>query len=119
MKALEEKILKDGHVAPGDILKVDSFVNHQIDVKFMNEIGKEFKKLYDGEKIDKILKNLDGSKSMPLDKIIYGLSINLIGQSVSKEISKIYPNMKAILEDLGAGVLPKKLLNIENYTLNT
>lgn len=55
MKALEEKILKDGHVAKGDILKVDSFLNHQIDVKFMNEIGKEFKKLYKDEKIDKIL----------------------------------------------------------------
>ncbi|MBQ4155923.1 MAG: xanthine phosphoribosyltransferase, partial [Clostridia bacterium] len=55
MKLLEEKILKDGHVAPGNILKVDSFVNHQIDVKFMNEVGKEFKRLYKDEKIDKIL----------------------------------------------------------------
>ena len=55
MKALEEKILKDGHVAIGNILKVDSFLNHQIDVKFMNEIGKEFKRLYKDEKIDKIL----------------------------------------------------------------
>ena len=55
MKVLEEKILKDGHVAPGNILKVDSFVNHQIDVKFMNEIGKEFKRLYDGVQVDKIL----------------------------------------------------------------
>lgn len=55
MKALEEKILKDGHVAKGNILKVDSFLNHQIDVKFMNEIGKEFKRLYKDERIDKIL----------------------------------------------------------------
>lgn len=55
MKALEEKILKDGHVAKGDILKVDSFLNHQIDVKFMNEIGKEFKRLYADKQVDKIL----------------------------------------------------------------
>lgn len=55
MKALEEKILKDGHVAKGNILKVDSFLNHQIDVKFMNEIGKEFKRLYADKQIDKIL----------------------------------------------------------------
>lgn len=55
MKALEEKILKDGHVARGNILKVDSFLNHQIDVKFMNEIGKEFKRLYADKQIDKIL----------------------------------------------------------------
>lgn len=55
MKALEEKILRDGHVAKGDILKVDSFLNHQIDVKFMNEIGKEFKRLFADKQIDKIL----------------------------------------------------------------
>ena len=55
MKALEEKIIKDGHVAKGDILKVDSFLNHQIDVKFMNEIGKEFKRLYADKQVDKIL----------------------------------------------------------------
>ncbi len=55
MKALEEKIIRDGHVAKGDILKVDSFLNHQIDVKFMNEIGKEFKRLYADKQIDKIL----------------------------------------------------------------
>ena len=55
MKALEEKILRDGHVAKGDILKVDSFLNHQIDVKFMNEIGKEFKRLYADKQVDKIL----------------------------------------------------------------
>ncbi len=55
MKALEEKIIKEGHVAKGDILKVDSFLNHQIDVKFMNEIGKEFKRLYADKQVDKIL----------------------------------------------------------------
>ena len=55
MKLLEEKIIQDGKVFEGNILKVDSFVNHQIDVKFMNEIGKEFKRLFDGEEITKIL----------------------------------------------------------------
>lgn len=55
MKLLEEKIVKDGKVFEGNILKVDSFVNHQIDVKFMNEIGKEFKRLYKDKEITKIL----------------------------------------------------------------
>lgn len=55
MKLLEEKILKDGKVFEGNILKVDSFINHQIDVKFMNEIGKEFKRLYKDKEITKIL----------------------------------------------------------------
>ena len=55
MKALEEKILKDGQVRPGHILKVDSFLNHQIDIDFINELGKEFKRLFDGRPITKIL----------------------------------------------------------------
>ena len=55
MKLLEEKILKDGHVGQGNVLKVDSFLNHQIDVGFIAEIGKEFYNLYKDEKITKIL----------------------------------------------------------------
>ena len=55
MKALEERILKDGQVRPGNILKVDSFINHQMDIAFINEIGKEFKKIFADKKINKIL----------------------------------------------------------------
>ena len=55
MKALQEKILKDGRVADGNILKVDNFLNHQLDIAFLNEIGKEFKERFKDEKIDKIL----------------------------------------------------------------
>lgn len=55
MKLLEERILKDGIVAPGGVLKVDSFLNHQIDVELYNEIGKEFKRLFADVKVDRIL----------------------------------------------------------------
>jgi len=55
IKALEEKILRDGAVLPGDILKVDSFLNHCIDVSFIMEMGKEIAKLYEGEGVNKIL----------------------------------------------------------------
>lgn len=55
MKLLEEKILKDGKIGTGNVLKVDSFVNHQVDVKFMNEVGKEFHRLFGGCGVDKIL----------------------------------------------------------------
>lgn len=48
MNFLEERILKDGIVKPGNILKVDSFLNHQMDIPFINEIGKEFKRIYAG-----------------------------------------------------------------------
>lgn len=55
MKALEEKILREGQVRPGHILKVDSFLNHQMDIPFINEIGKEFYRLFGDRPITKIL----------------------------------------------------------------
>lgn len=55
MKALEEKILKEGIVKEGNVLKVDSFLNHQIDVAFLDEIGIELKRLFKDKKITKIL----------------------------------------------------------------
>ncbi len=55
MELLEQRIQKDGIVKAGNVLKVDSFINHQIDVKLINELGKEFKRLYDGVEINKIL----------------------------------------------------------------
>ncbi|CEH33270.1 xanthine phosphoribosyltransferase [Romboutsia lituseburensis] len=55
MKLLQEKILNDGRVSGNDILKVDNFLNHQLDIAFLNEIGKEFKNRFANEKIDKIL----------------------------------------------------------------
>lgn len=52
---LEERILKDGIVKEGNVLKVDSFLNHQMDVKLFDEIGAEFKRRFDGVQVDKIL----------------------------------------------------------------
>ena len=55
MKLLEDRILKDGKVGPGNVLKVDCFLNHQIDVPFLSELGREFYRLYKDEGITKIL----------------------------------------------------------------
>lgn len=55
MQLLEERIRKDGIVKPGNVLKVDSFLNHQMDVELFNEMGREFKRLFPSEKINKIL----------------------------------------------------------------
>ena len=55
MKALEDRILKDGKVLPGGILKVGSFLNHQIDPALLYEMALELKRLYEGEEINKIL----------------------------------------------------------------
>lgn len=55
MNFLEEKILKDGIVKEGNVLKVDSFLNHQMDIELFNEMGKEWKKRFAGKEINKIL----------------------------------------------------------------
>ena len=55
MQLLKERILKDGIVKPGNILKVDSFLNHQMDITLINEIGKEFKRRFADCPITKIL----------------------------------------------------------------
>ena len=55
MNFLEERILRDGNVKEGNVLKVDSFLNHQMDIALLDEMGKEFYKRFEGKKITKIL----------------------------------------------------------------
>ena len=55
MNFLEERIVKDGVVKPGNVLKVDSFLNHQMDIHLMDEMGKEFKRRFADKNITKIL----------------------------------------------------------------
>lgn len=55
MKVLKERIVKDGKIREGNVLKVDSFLNHQLDIELFEAIGAEFKRRFEGEKITKIL----------------------------------------------------------------
>lgn len=55
MNFLEERIVKDGRVKPGNVLKVDSFLNHQMDTDLFNEMGKEWARRFEGQRVDKIL----------------------------------------------------------------
>lgn len=55
MQLLKDRIRKDGQVFPGNVLKVDSFLNHQMDIELFSEFGKEFKRRFEGEEINKIL----------------------------------------------------------------
>ena len=57
MKLLEERIVKDGKILPGNVLKVDSFLNHQIDVNLIDDCAEEWYRLFKDEKINKI--NID------------------------------------------------------------
>ncbi len=55
MKLLEDRIARDGKIGEGNVLKVDSFLNHQIDVPFISELGREFYRLYKNDGVNKIL----------------------------------------------------------------
>lgn len=55
MNFLEERIAKDGIVKEGNVLKVDSFLNHQMDIELFNEMGREFKRRFEGIEINKIM----------------------------------------------------------------
>ncbi len=55
MKLLEDRIREEGVVKDGDVLKVDMFLNHQMDVALFREMAKEWKRLFDGEGVNKIL----------------------------------------------------------------
>lgn len=55
MKLLKQRIQKDGQVMDGNVLKVDSFLNHQMDIGLFQEIGKEFKRRFEGVEVNKIL----------------------------------------------------------------
>ena len=55
MNFLEERIVKDGIVKPGNVLKVDSFLNHQMDISLMEEIGREFKRRFGHKNVTKVM----------------------------------------------------------------
>ena len=55
MKLLEERIMRDGQVRPGNVLKVDCFLNHQLDVELLDQIGAEFYRIFKEDGINKIL----------------------------------------------------------------
>ena len=97
MDLLKERILKDGTVKAGNVLKVDMFLNHQIDVKLLDEIGREFKRLFGDKQITKIL-TIEASgiavacaAAMHFDEVPVvfakkAQSINLDGESYSTKI---------------------------------
>lgn len=55
MNFLEQRIIRDGIVKPGNVLKVDSFLNHQMDIALLEEMGQEFRRRFAGKKITKVL----------------------------------------------------------------
>lgn len=87
MELLKERIRRDGKVKDGHIIKVDGFLNHQIDIELLDEIGKEFKRRFDGEKITKVITiEASGIAIACLTAKYFGVPLVFAKKSESKNI---------------------------------
>lgn len=121
MKLLEEKIVRDGRVLDGNILKVDNFLNHQIDVMFMCELGKEFKRLFMDSGITKIVTiEASGIGVACLTAQYFGVPVVFAKKSKSSNISNDVYSYK--IESFTHGkvfnvVVSKQYLNADDKVL--
>ena len=88
MKALEQRILTDGRVLPGGILKVDGFLNHRIDPQLSYDMAQELRRLYDGAGVNKVLTiEASGIALACMTAYVFGCPLVFAKKSKSKNIS--------------------------------
>ncbi|MBR4864854.1 MAG: xanthine phosphoribosyltransferase [Oscillospiraceae bacterium] len=121
MNFLEERIVKDGIVKPGNVLKVDSFLNHQMDIALMDEIGKEFHRRFKDKPITKVL-TIEASGiaiaypvarefGVPLVFAKKSKSINIEGEMYVAEVESFtHKNVNQV-------IVSKKFLSPEDHVL--
>ncbi len=121
MNCLEERILKDGIVKEGNVLKVDSFLNHQMDIALFNEMGAEWKRRFEGKEINKIL-TIEASGigiacvaaqhfNVPVVFAKKAKSINLDGEMYTAEVESFtHKNVNKV-------IVSKKFLNENDRVL--
>ena len=121
MNFLEERIVKEGKVKEGSVLKVDSFLNHQMDVELFNEMGKEFKRRFEGKNINKIL-TIEASGigiaaivaqyfNVPVVFAKKAKSINLEGDMYTAEVESFTHQVKNQV------IVSKKFLSPDDHVL--
>lgn len=121
MNFLEERIVKDGIVKEGNVLKVDSFLNHQMDITLFDEMGAEFKKRFEGKNINKIL-TVEASGigiacvvamhfNVPVVFAKKSKSINIDGDMYIAEVESFTHKCKNQV------IVSKKFLNEDNHVL--
>ena len=121
MNCLEEKIIKDGIVKEGNVLKVDSFINHQMDVKLFRDMGKEWKRRFADKEINKILTiEASGIGIAAVAAMEFGVpvvfakkskSINLEGEMYTAEVESFTHKNKNQV------IVSKKFLNENDHVL--
>ena len=121
MNCLEERIVKDGIVKEGNVLKVDSFLNHQMDIALFNDMGKEWKRRFEGKQFTKIL-TIEASGigiacvaaqyfGVPVVFAKKAKSINLEGEMYTAEVESFTHKNKNQI------IVAKKFLNAEDRIL--
>ncbi len=121
MNFLEERIIKDGIIKEGNVLKVDSFLNHQMDVELLDEIGKEFHRRFAGKKITKVL-TIEASGiaiayavarcfNVPMVFAKKAKSINIDGDMYTAEVESFTHKNKNQV------IVSKKFLSAEDHIL--
>ena len=129
MNFLEERIVKDGVVKEGNVLKVDSFLNHQMDVTLMNQIGVEFKRRFADKKITKVL-TIEASGiaiayaaaqafGVPLVFAKKSKSINIDGEMYTAEVESFtHKNKNQIIVSKNFLTVDDKLLIVDDFLAN-
>ena len=121
MNFLEERIMKDGVVKPGNVLKVDSFLNHQMDIVLMDQMGEEFKRRFAGSPINKVLTieasgigiaaSVARSFGVPMVFAKKAKSINLDGEMYTAEVESFTHKNKNQV------IVSKKFLTPDDHVL--
>ncbi len=121
MNFLEERIVKDGVVKPGNVLKVDSFLNHQMDIELIDQIGEEFHRRFGHKKITKVL-TIEASGiaiacavarcfGVPMVFAKKSKSINIDGETYVAEVESFTHQTKNHV------IVSKKFLHSEDHIL--
>ena len=121
MKLLEERIRKDGIIREGNVLKVDSFINHQMDIKLFEEMAKEWKRLFADKNINKIL-TIEASGIGIAAIVAREFDVPVVFAKKSKSINLDDNNFSTKIQSFTHGkvydvIVSKKFLSPEDHIL--
>lgn len=121
MKLLEERIRKDGIIREGNVLKVDSFINHQMDIELFSEMAKEWKRLFGKKPINKIL-TIEASGIGIAAIVAKEFGVPVVFAKKSMSINLDNNNYKTHIQSFTHGkeyevIVSKKFLNEEDHVL--
>ena len=116
MKLLEDRIRKDGIIREGNVLKVDSFINHQMDIGLFEEMAKEWKRLFADKKINKIL-TIEASGIGIAAIVAREFDVPVVFAKKSKSINLDDNNFSTKIQSFTHGKVSKKFLSPEDHIL--